>query len=196
MESRTWRPVLDEVALKKLCVQSHFETKDYASMRQVNATLRRIVMAKAWFHLEEDGSGATWIVTLGEAVDQLEEDYQSNGEFLKSYQLQCIAMALLEKSYQELGGYFTEHYGKQIRRYCFPGSELPLIWMDEALKKSGQSVVHCNEAYMLLPKKSVVFYVEFEPENVGETGGNHVEKQERLLCQNCNNLSCQNRRNE
>ena len=185
MESRILRPVISEEELFALFSRLHFNKEDYPDMCQVYAAVRRTVSACAWFGCPDKQNRTACIVTLGAGVDELEEQYQLAGELLKAYQLQCISGELLRKCYEELSLFFQGRFGQEIGAYLFPGEELPLSWNGQILSQSGQKTVTCNQAYMLKPKKSVVFLAQLSGKGRKRAGS---------ICENCNNTDCTERR--
>ncbi len=125
-------------------------------------------------------------VTLGEGFDRLQERYSQAQAVSDTYILECIGSMLLEKAYEQIAAEVLRETGQFLCRMEFPGSDLPLAKMQEILqnlaKEEGILPVSCNEYFMLLPKKSVVF--------LGRLG---KERAAGCICTNCPRKNCESR---
>lgn len=151
------------------------------------------------------------VVTLGPGIDRLQERC-SSGDVSGAYMLECLGSVLLQKAYHIVDELLRENTGLFVHQYIFPGDgELPLSDNGRILRRireagdareagrSSDSVrvgkstgeernpnspaVFCNESYVLMPQKSVVF--------VAVLG---ADRKERHLCDACPSLTCPNRK--
>lgn len=159
-----------------------------------------------------EGQPAYCAVTLGAGIDRLQERCSDSGDMSGAYMLECLGCVLLQKAYDIVDELLRENTGLYVQRYVFPGDgELPLSDNGRILRRireagdareagrSSDSVrvgkstgeernpnspaVFCNESYVLMPKKSVVF--------VAVLG---ADRTDRHLCDACPSLTCPNRK--
>lgn len=158
-----------------------------------------------------EGQPAYCAVTLGAGIDRLQERC-SDSDVSGAYMLECLGSVLLQKAYDIVDELLLENTGLYVQRYIFPGDgELPLSDNGRILRRireagdareagrSSDSVrvgkstgeernpnspaVFCNESYVLMPQKSVVF--------VAVLG---ADRTDRHLCDACPSLTCPNRK--
>lgn len=163
----------------------------------------------AW---EPEELAAYCAVTLGAGIDRLQERCSDSGDMSGAYMLECLGCVLLQKAYDIVDELLRENTGLYVQRYVFPGDgELPLSDNGRILRRireagdareagrSSDSVrvgkstgeernpnspaVFCNESYVLMPQKSVVF--------VAVLG---ADRTDRHLCDACPSLTCPNRK--
>lgn len=159
-----------------------------------------------------EGQPAYCAVTLGVGIDRLQERCSDSGDMSGAYMLECLGSVLLQKAYDIVDELLLENTGLYVQRYVFPGDgELPLSDNGRILRRireagdareagrSSDSVrvgkstgeernpnspaVFCNELYVLMPQKSVVF--------VAVLG---ADRTDRHLCDTCPSLTCPNRK--
>lgn len=159
-----------------------------------------------------EGQPAYCAVTLGAGIDRLQERCSHSGDVSGAYMLECLGSVLLQKAYDIVDELLRENTGLFVQRYIFPGDgELPLSENGRILRyireagdareagRSSDSVrvgksageernpnspaVFCNESYVLMPQKSVVF--------VAVLG---ADRTDRHLCDACPSLTCPNRK--
>lgn len=125
------------------------------------------------------------VMCLGKGLDDLQERYNKEGLLSQSYMVEVLASEILLKGYAAYNDYIRENTKQHVARYHFLGSEerFPLELLPELLKEL-TSLVSCNSAFCMTPKKSVVFIAELTQDE---------EAQCRGICVGCNNVSCPNR---
>ena len=139
-------------------------------------------------------------ITLGKGIDDLQENYLQDGLLTESYMIEVLSSELLLKSYQAYTKWVADHRELHVARLYFLGSvagesgssekklndrlqleNLPvLLW-------ELQMPVTCNEAYCMIPKKSVVFYAELTKDAFTKCAG---------ICLGCGRRDCPNRMEE
>ncbi|MBD5452821.1 MAG: hypothetical protein HDR30_00645 [Lachnospiraceae bacterium] len=125
------------------------------------------------------------VMSLGKALDDLQESYSKKGLLSESYMLEVLASEVLMKGYEAYNRYVRENTDWHVAKYHFPGSEeaFPIEMLPQLLQKVTLQVT-CNDAFCMQPKKSVVFVAELtQDENVYCKG----------ICVGCHNLHCANR---
>ena len=128
------------------------------------------------------------VMTLGKELDCLQESYHKEGMLTESYMLEALASELLLHGYKAYNRYVREVEGWHVARYHFPGSEksLPLEILPHMLSRFSVQV-SCNEAFCIMPKKSVVFLAELTQDEQVKCEG---------ICVGCGNVRCSNRMEE
>lgn len=177
-------PVINGKDIKRVQERYHFQDADVQMLHRVYETLCPLLHAEGWYGAGPDGEACNCIVTLGPYVDELEELYERAGAMSEAYSLECIAMELLQRSYEALSDAIRKEYGKGIAGYEFFGEKRSFEEMAEVLRVSGQQTVRCNQAGMLQPKKSVIFVAR-----LAEDKACRVQN----ICAECSNLFCRSR---
>ena len=95
--------------------------------------------------------------------------------------IDCLGLELMSLAYNEIDKKISEITGLYTGGYIFAGSdEMSLSEIPEAFDKLRQGLVTYNEAYVLMPKKSVLFKTFL-----------HKEKQvKHSRCRRCNAKKC------
>ena len=149
-------------------------------------------------------------ITLGKEIDDLQEKYLRDGHLTESYMIEVLSSELLLKSYQAYTEWVAAHRDLHVARLHFLGSEgpetgAPVAETTEAevsvrklhgrlrlenlptLLQELQMPITCNEAYCMIPKKSVVFYAELTKDAFTRCAG---------ICLGCGRRDCPNRMEE
>jgi hypothetical protein len=134
-----------------------------------------------------DGTLCAVIVSLGAGIDALQESYEEKGCLTKSYMIECIAMELLQKTYELAAAALHETYGLWMDGYDFLGERYPIELTKDVFRLLKPEDISYNQAYMLTPKKTVVFLTAL-----------HKERQDSYchVCDRCSNVGCPNRQTE
>ena len=92
---------------------------------------------------------------------------------------------LLMQGYAAYNRYIAEHADWHVAGYHFPGGEegFPLEMLPRLLEGYGPRVT-CNEAFCILPKKSVAFVAELTQDEKVRCAG---------ICAGCSQIRCPNR---
>lgn len=191
---------LNEKELQVLLSRYHFNDNDFLHIKAIYQVVAPLVTATAYYSIEQGKEKALdfvsdvqyapyeiGVVTLGNQVDELQNLYTKEGEVWKAYVVECIALELLSKAYVILTEVIHKECGLWPRQYDFLGERFPLEKMTDIFTYLGikTAEVSYNEAYMLIPKKSVVFLASLT-EDRKESACN--------ICSGCGNVTCQNRK--
>lgn len=125
------------------------------------------------------------VMTLGAGIDSLQDRYSSQGMISRSYMLEVLASEFLLQGYGAYNRYIESHTDMHVARYHFLGSEgsFPLNELPHLLDEMGGQII-CNEAFCMLPRKSVAFVAELTRDEKVRCGG---------ICAGCGSLHCPNR---
>jgi hypothetical protein len=189
---------LDEGCISDFIRRYHFEEKDKNDIFRLYKQVMPRIHAEFHYVIKSSGSvlefddkydekedcseeQAVVIATLGQAFDEYQENLLARGDIHKGYMLDCIGLELLWAAYDEIDKKLHEITGKYAGNYIFTGdNNLPMSEVPRLMGFLGQKVVTYNEAYAMIPKKSVLFVVPLLNEC--------LKKSNRCSC--CNNVNC------
>lgn len=186
---------LDRNFIKKVCEKFHYEETDYSELLAVAGKMLPFMRREAfwevctpWIWNGEEKADVVYegvVMTLGKGLDCLQENYHKEGMLTESYMLEALTSELLLTGYSAYNRHVREGCGWHVARYHFPGSErsLPLDMLPYMLSRFSIQV-SCNEAFCMLPKKSVVFLAELTQDERVRCEG---------ICVGCGNVNCSNR---
>ncbi len=179
----------DVAFLKQVSKKYHFEEAMLADLEGVAVLVKKAISEMASFDYriltdEKDRRMAEVAMTLGEDLDHLQDAFGSQGLLMESYMVEALGNEILLQAYSAWNQYVTEKHGIFVERYIFFGGDDSTAVEDMRHVLSGLQIpVICNEAYCLIPSKSVVFSARLS------------EKETKCLgiCTGCNNRNCPNR---
>lgn len=179
----------------KVCEKFHYEETDLSKLQAVAGEMLPLMRREAFWEVcapwiwdcgeKTDVICEGVVMTLGAALDCLQESYHKAGMLTESYMLEALAGELLLHGYKAYNSHVGKAEGWHVARYHFPGSEksLPLEMLPHMLSRFSVQV-SCNEAFCMLPKKSVAFLAELTQDEKVRCEG---------ICAGCGNLRCSNR---
>ena len=149
------------------------------------------LMRKEAFFLEERQTEKNSVIyenvvmSLGKALDDLQESYSKKGLLSESYILEVLASEVLLRGYEAYSCYVRGNTDWHVAKYHFPGSEeaFPIEMLPQLLQNVTLQVT-CNDAFCMQPKKSVAFVAELTQDEKVQCQG---------ICVGCHNLHCANR---
>ena len=186
---------LDEACMSDFSRRYHFKEQDKSEIEKlyikasprVHAQFHYCLLNNKGEALEKENTKAAKqalvVVTLGQAFDVLQDSFLSGTEenIHKAYILDCIGLELLARAYGEVDKKLHELTGMYAGHYIFAGEDkLPMSEVPRLMGLLGQKLVTYNEAYVLVPKKSVLFTAPLLKEPVHKLG----------LCNMCGFLDC------
>lgn len=205
---------LCESDIKNMCGRYHFKDADLALLskayRECFSTREVSVYYMEYFgYNDEKASGReiekhkdnsiAVLMTLGQTVDECQSRMMADGLLLEAYAVECLSMEILNRAYGKLERLLEMETGMRWGRYLFPGSDGSLEENKRILSAFEQSEVGCNDAYALIPQKSVVYIMEEQKTQIQEEAAKRTEEAceaERLqkkLCDSCTKKDCPNR---
>ena len=152
---------LDSGQYGKISERYHFEESGMSLLQQVGSLTEKAAEPVLYYaplpeHGNKDERLAV-IVTLGSGVDELQCRYTDRGRLTEGYMVECIAMELLKAAYEQAAERIHARMGKWISGFEFVGDLVPFDRMAEIFCAVSPEEVGYNQAYMLSPKKTVVF---------------------------------------
>ncbi|WP_022756094.1 hypothetical protein [Butyrivibrio fibrisolvens] len=173
---------LDENCLSDLIRRYHFNDNDKKDIVRLYKLLYPRV--HAIFHYVIEKGSIYVIASLGRGIDSLQDSFLKKGDIQKAYIIDCLGIQLLEKVYEGIDDRIHELTGMYVGDYTFVGDErLPLQTMPDIMRKLGQKKIRYNNAYVLTPKKSVLFKAGLSKDKVHKSD----------MCSMCGNKDCANR---
>lgn len=138
------------------------------------------VQVKIWYKKEDS---LTAILSLGDFYDDWIDAFEKRGELLKAYAVENYALALMRKAYGVLGKEIYAREGK------YPGElrffdEKQMQTVPDLLAELNVKEVQCNEAFAMIPQKTVVFSTELSSEKQVDCDD---------ICAKCDRVNCPNR---
>lgn len=173
---------------REMLARYHFAPRDLAQLRQVGALALQAAKPRLYWEplpaRDESGTELAAVVTLGGGIDELQDSFQQRERLTESYMAECVDAELLRTAYERAAERIHAHTGKWVSAFRFLGDREPLARMEEIFRLLAPDGVSYNGAYMLTPKKTVVF--------LASLGGERRESYCRV-CTDCGNLSCRDR---
>lgn len=134
---------------------------------------------KAWYRYESEKELLV-IMTLGAQYDEVIAHYEQNGELLKAYAADCLAMAVLKKGYAMFSDALYQCEKKYPGEFHFLEDE-QMKRVPGVLSDMGITEVFCNEAFVMVPQKTVVFLTEMSDKKSEDCAE---------ICENCTRRTC------
>lgn len=189
---------LQEKQYRDMLVQYHFWEHDLKQLRQIGSLVEEAAEPVLYYGLftrrEEEyaaGDGISTvdrmavIVTLGEGVDELQNQYTQQERLTESYMTECVGMELLRTAYEQAAERIHAYTGRWMSDFEFIGDRIPFTYMEEMFKLLKPQEVNYNQAYMLTPKKTVVFLTDL----CAERKDSYCH-----ICDACSCLTCPDRK--
>ena len=195
-------PELTRAELTEAAARYHFgkmaEAGEAGGLPGVYERLQKAVDCRAVYGLDEERREAAAVITLGEHVDALQEEYQRQGLLTEAYQADCLCRELLRKGNRVLDEVIRERAGLYAERYLFPGQNLPLEKMEGIFTRLEEGL-RCGPAhgegptrripvrllpgYVLLPRQSVAYVIRLSESARTECAGICAECERRESCE-------------
>ena len=125
------------------------------------------------------------VMSLGAGIDSLQDHYSNQGMLSRSYMIEVLASEFLLRGYSAYNRYIEKNTDMHVARYHFLGSEdsFSLDELPRLLDKMTGRIT-CNEAFCMLPRKSVAFVAELTRDERVRCEG---------ICVGCGSTHCPNR---
>lgn len=178
--------------LEKVRDKFHYEETRSSELRAVAEQMFPLIREEAFWESNisslQKSSGAVYedvVMSLGAGIDSLQDHYSSQGMLSRSYMLEVLTSELLLQGYGAYNRYIEKNTDRHVARYHFLGSEdsFPLSMLPSLLDITDGRIT-CNEAFCMLPKKSVAFVAELTQDEKVRCEG---------VCVGCNRRQCPNR---
>lgn len=183
---------LCEREIEEMCGRYHFGDTGLIPLKGVYADFFAASAVSIYFIIRQrTGSPvekeAVVLMTLGKEPDKLQEDFMQKEQLTEAYMVDCIAMELLSRAYVQADELLHQRTGLWCMAYQFPGVQQPIGEIKELFRLFTQEEVRYNEAYALLPQKSVIYTVPLSEKKKG------IERAEEM-CAACGRKDCAGRR--
>lgn len=194
---------LQEEHYKSMLGRYHFRQTDLEQLRCLGEILLRtaepvmyyapcrVIDEEESIHIQisdtdhaEEGTQLAVIVSLGDKVDALQNEYINKERLTEGYMIECIGMELLKAAYELTAERVWKKFGLWMGGFVFLGERYPLELTEDVFRLLAPEEIFYNQAYMLTPKKTVVFMSKLQKER--KDGYCHI-------CDTCSNLRCPNR---
>ncbi len=178
---------LETEDFKNMMLKYHFRKEDFASLQSLSCMLVPLLRAKAYYVWKEKGDVISYeryavvFLTLGDGPDALQEIYLSRNCLSEAYMVECIALELLTKAYEEFVKIMQQETGMWAVKIDFLGDTYPIEILPKLYQEFGQMDISYNEKLVLSPGKSVVFLLP-----VSEKKAEYPCD----ICKNCGNQDC------
>ena len=178
--------------LEKVRDKFHYEETQSRELQAVAEQMLPLMREEAFWESNisslQKSSGTEYedvVMSLGAGIDSLQDHYSSQGMLSRSYMLEVLASELLLQGYGAYNRYIEKNTDRHVARYHFLGSEdsFPLSMLPRLLDITDGRIT-CNEAFCMLPKKSVAFVAELTQDEKVRCEG---------VCVGCNRRQCPNR---
>lgn len=181
---------LQSLFLQKVAGKYHYSKEMYPVLQTVIVEVVKKARKEAawqWIPYEDDleCKQFTVLMTLGREIDRLQEEYLKEGMLSEAYMAEVVASEILLRGYEAFNKWVAKEGFGYVERYFFFGSEenFPLDSIPKFLKNFRLSVT-CNEAYCMIPKKSVMFVAKLSENPATICPG---------ICVGCDSKNCPNR---
>ena len=166
----------NEQFLHSVMEKYHYDPEEYPNLKRLAGEMIPCLETEAGWQDREiqetfpgrDQSFLAVGITLGKGIDELQEKYLQNGFLTESYMIEVLSSELLLESYQAYTKWVADHRELHVARSVAGESGSSEKKLNDRLQLENlpvllwelQMPVTCNEAYCMIPKKSVVFYAE------------------------------------
>lgn len=178
---------LKDQQYRDIIARYHFSPDDLSVLRQMGNLAVKAADPAVYYEVSAERKRMPVIVTLGSGIDELQDQYLQEESLLESYMIECISMELLHNAYACAARRIYDCTGLWITNFKFLGDKAPLHCMEEIFRRLIPQGIRYNQAYMITPKKTVVFYANLSTQHTG------IPCQ---VCKECSNLSCPDRQAE
>lgn len=187
----------------------HFQEKDRTLIEKMYETLRQIIKVEMIYRLENITAnvqqieviesidvgaqkGGIALVTLGNAVDELIDEYNARGEYSEGYMLDCLGLYVLSLAYRQLVKNINIEEKCRVTKLDFIGDKYPLSMVPDVFEKldiMGRQDITFSKEYMIKPLKSTTMVLEIADMYATEMSETEIT-QVCHICASCNNLNC------
>lgn len=178
--------------LSEVIRKYHYREEDADALRETAHRIKKSIEQNACFNcrIREETMEVVMEVamTLGEEIDKLQEQYLQKGLLTEGYMIETLASEILLRGYSAFNSWVAEQTEYGVSRYYFLGSskEYPISMLPDLLRNLNLPIT-CNQAYCMIPKKSVAFVAALSSNKNTHCQG---------ICVGCSSPDCPNRMTE
>lgn len=169
----------------------HFSSQDRESIKLLLEAVAPLIDIRANYKWHETMEKWLVFMTIGSAFDRFQMVYSDAGCLKETYILECIGLELLSAAFEVFGISLQNETDQWIEKMEFLGDTYPLELLPELYQyiyDDEDAQITYNEQLMLLPAKSVVFFL---PMSQNPKEGNPCK-----VCNHCSNKACVFRRED
>ena len=169
----------------------HFSSQDRESIKTLLEALSPLLDIRANYKWHETMEKWLVFMTIGSAFDRFQRVYSDAGCLKETYILECIGLELLSAAFEVFGISLQNETDQWIEKMEFLGDAYPLELLPalhQYIYDEEEAQITYNEQLMLLPAKSVVFFL---PMSQNPKEGNPCK-----VCNHCSNKACVFRRED
>lgn len=173
--------------LNHLIKHYHFREEDFGILQALSQVMTPLLQARAYYVWKKKGEIVSYedyavvFLTLGDGVDALQEVYLGRQCLSEAYMVECIALEMLMKAYEEFVKQVQRETGKWAVKIDFLGDTYPMELLPELYDGFDSMEITYNEKLVLSPGKSVVFLLPMSEKKT---------KNPCHICENCSNKEC------
>ena len=182
----------EEAFLKAVIRKYHYSEEDYDSLcavaKEILPLVRENFRCSYRLFVVNGKTFAKAAITLGEMLDEVQYEYARKELLTECYMMEALSGELLLDAYAVFNNEIADKTDFHVARYYFLGSEpeYPIENLPDLLREL-EIPVRCNDAYCMIPKKSVAFVAELTMD---------VNVRCRGICMGCGSRNCPNRMQE
>lgn len=179
---------LNEQNIRDCLLRYHFKNTDFPLLCALNSALSPLLKTQVWYHRCAKNDQVTYadylevVLTLGAGIDALQDVYLERECVSEAYMLDCLALELLTRSYEEFVKRIQQKMGKWAAKIDFLGDTYPLELLPTLWRDVQPEGVTYNSQFMLTPKKSVVFFLPLQE--------SAAPQNPCRVCVGCGNADC------
>ncbi len=129
-------------------------------------------------------------VTLGDAPDRLQEEYQKKEQLLQAYITECLSMVYLSHAYEKAFAAMEVQERAQLSSFDFWENRYPVEALSQAVEPyASLTGIRCTQEGFLRPSKSVVLLVSLLNSDRSEKAPDQNEKTEQTVSTESNTSS-------
>lgn len=152
-----------------------------------------------WYQVSLSGKQLV-VMTLGGFFDEKMEMYEQKEQLFLAYMVDCLGMGMLRMAYQMFYETHLCHTGLLASDMIFLNQE-EMKDIPELFERLGITDVMLNEAFVMIPQKTVVFTTKVRENSCADGKGKRLEEENNSnrgngcmnICEMCDNTQCANR---
>ena len=173
--------------IKKLIEEQHFPLSEQDSLLKVSKDFQEALKIEVFSESQllipdvTFNTFETVVITLGKAIDELQNKLLMEEKLLEAYFIDCLSNAYLLKLYPLIMQRIENKQQLYVEKIIFLGEDFKMSLLDNIFDALKITSIKYNNEYMLEPKKTVVFFLPL----IKEKNRNRYH-----ICATCNKKEC------